>query len=227
MKYVPRIFHPNIQVMKRLVNSRGISVLKDLEKFILKALLIILFIPEFNAQNSQLNFDILKNDKRIGVLQIDKTEEFPYTDYEVSTNIEVSFIKKFHVVADEKFRYRKDQLIYSSVRRTINQKPKALKELRFRDDKYVIFDGKENKIFPESKINSNLVLLYFREPLDFRSVYCDNQQTMLDVMMLNRNQYQIEFPNGVTNTFHYKNGKCVQVDVEATFFRVQLVNQSL
>ncbi|MUP45595.1 hypothetical protein E0K83_07520 [Gramella sp. BOM4] len=175
------------------------------------------------SQSSELNFKILKKDDKIGILKIQKTESPPITDYQVFTNVEVSFIKKFRVKASENYRYRGDKLIYSELNRSINDKPTDSKFLELSEDRYILKDGANSQVFHEPEINTNLVRLYFSEPINISRVYCDNQQVMVDLEKLGENRYKIDFPNGVSNTFHYRSGKCVQVDVQGSFFKVKLI----
>lgn len=194
-------------------------------RLLLLLILSILLIENTRGQESQVAFNILKKDRSIGVLQIQKTQSSSFTDYQVSTKVEVSFIKKFRVHASESSRYKNDRLIYSEVNRTINDKPKGRKELKFSDNKYVLMDGDQSRVFNEPEIRTNLVKLYFSKPQNVDSVYCDNQQMMIDLEKLSGDRYRLQFPNGVSNVFHYKSGKCVQVDVEGTFFQVSLLKK--
>lgn len=208
-----------------------LPIIKDLDlqrhrpffKIIPIVIVSLLLTGSAKAQQSQVRFDILKNNKRIGMLQIMKKEAAPFTDYQLSSKIEASFIKKFRVNAIEKFRYKNDKLIYSSVQRSINEKFNDPKELVFKENKYVVSDGDRDRIFPKAEITSNLVLLYFSEPIDINSVYCDNQQIMVGVEKVGVNQYRVDFPDGASNVFYYKTGKCVQVDVYGKFFKVKLL----
>lgn len=208
-----------------------LPIIKDLDlqrhrpffKIIPIVIVSLLLTGSAKAQQSQVRFDILKNNKRIGMLQIMKKEAAPFTDYQLSSKIEASFIKKFRVNAIEKFRYKNDKLIYSSVQRSINEKFNDPKELVFKENKYVVSDGDRDRIFPKAEITSNLVLLYFSEPIDINSVYCDNQQIMVGVEKVGVNQYRVDFPDGASNVFYYKTGKCVQVDVYRKFFKVKLL----
>lgn len=210
-----------------------LPILQDLDlhkhlsyfKFIPIVVISLLLTGGVKAQQSEVKFDILKNDKSIGMLQIEKKESFPFTDYQLSSKIEASFIKKFRVNATENFRYKNNKLIYSSVKRSINEKFNDPKELVFKENKYIIKEGDEDRVFPGTEINSNLVLLYFAEPVDINSVYCDNQQTMLAVQKIGGNQYRIDFPDGASNVFHYEAGTCVQVDVYGKFFKVKLLKE--
>lgn len=177
------------------------------------------------AQASELKFKILKKEDKIGVLKILKSDSSSFTNYQVSTNVEVSFIRKFRVIASEKYRYQGDKLIYSELKRSINDKSKDPKSLELKKDRYILKDGANSEIFNETEINTNLVQLYFSEPINISRVYCDNQQIMVDLEKLSNNRYRIDFPNGVSNTFHYQLGKCVKVDVEGSFFKVRLLKE--
>lgn len=219
LQIVKRILCQNIQVLKRRSQNEVIYISRHL-----LILVIALFICSGSiAQQSQVKFNILKKDKSIGILQIEKKENTPYTDYRVSSSIEVSFIKKFRVNATEKFRYKDGLLIFSSVNRSINEKKKDPKKLLFLKGKYVITDGETRRTFQYPEITSNLVLLYFFEPIHIKTVYCDNLQIMVELKKIAANQYRIDFPNGVSNVFYYKAGKCVRVDVTGTFFKARLL----
>ncbi|MCM8570000.1 hypothetical protein NE848_11460 [Gramella jeungdoensis] len=206
------------RILKEWYHKKSVYYFKTL----LILLIGLLICSVSKAQQSQVKFNILKNDKSIGTIVIEKKEYSPYTDYEVFSRIEVSFIKKFRVNATEKFRYKNDQLIFSSVNRSINENQKAIKELVFKKGSYLITEGDSRRIFEYPKITSNLVLLYFSEPKDINSVYCDNLQMMVDIQKTGENQYRIDFPNGVSNLFHYQDGRCIQVDVHGTFFKARL-----
>ena len=195
-------------------------------KIVLGILFLGLFLSgKTSAQASDLKFNILKKDKSIGVLEIHKSESSTFTDYLVSTFVEVSFIKRFRVKAIEKYRYQGDLLISSELKRTINDKSKEPKSLKMDSNKYILKDGDERKILDETEIKTNLVRLYFSEPIKIDRVYCDNQQMMLKLEKHGPNRYRINFPNGVSNIFHYEAGKCVKVDVEGSFFKVRLLKE--
>ena len=194
-------------------------------KMIPVIIICLLFTGGAKSQVSEVEFKIMKNDKNIGILQIEKRETAPFTNYQLSSRIEASFIKKFRIKARESFRYKNGQLIYSSVERSINEKVKGSKELVYKEDRYIIKDEKGSRVLANTTINSNLVQLYFEEPLDIYSVYCDNQQAMVEVKKVGNNQYRIDFPDGASNIFNYQSGKCVQVDVLGKFFRVELHKQ--
>ncbi len=206
-----------------LIQGLALNKHQHIFKIIPIVIISLLLTGSTKAQQRQVKFDILKNEKYIGVLEIEKTETDVFTDYQLSSKIEASFIKKFRVNATENFRYKNDKLIYSSVKRSINKKFKDPKKLVFKENKYIITDGNKKRVFPKTEINSNLVLLYFSEPVDVNSVYCDNQQIMVDVQKISYGKYRVDFPDGASNVFHYKAGKCIQVDVFAKLFKVKLI----
>lgn len=210
-----------LPILKELDHNKNLRYFKIIPVVVISLLLT----GGVKAQDSEVLFKILKNEKSIGTLQIERTEAAPYTNYHLSSKVEASLIKKFRVKAKESFRYKNGQLIYSSVERSINEKVKGPKELFFKENKYFIEDNQGSRVFPKARIDHNLVLLYFEEPLDIQSVYCDNQQMMVDVKKIGSNQYRIDFPDGASNVFNYQGGKCVQVDVYGKFFKVELHKQ--
>jgi len=203
----------------------------DLEKYkaffrIVPVVIISLLLTSgVKGQASQLQFKILKNDKSIGTLKIEKVQTEPYTDYQLSSTVETSFIKKFHVKASEKSRYKDEQLVYSSVNRSINNKSNHPKELVYEKNQYFIEDADGRRVYDHPEINTNMVILYFKEPLNLSSVYCDNQQSMVEIKNLGENRYRIDFPDGNANVFYYEQGECVQVDVFSKLFKVKLLRQ--
>lgn len=211
----------------RLPFLRDLDHKKHLRFFkIIPVIIICLLITGgVKAQNRELEFQILKNDKSIGILQIEKKESEATTNYHLSSKIEASFIKKFRIRAKESFSYKNGQLVYSSVERSINDKIKGPKELVYKKDRYIIKDENGSRELQNTSINSNLVLLYFEEPLSIQEVYCDNQQAMVDVQKIGNNQYRIDFPDGASNVFNYQDGKCIKVDVYGKFFKVELRKQ--
>lgn len=210
-----------------------LPILRDLDpdkhlrffKIIPVVVISLLLTGGVKAQESEIEFSILKNNKSIGKLQIEKKDSATYTNYDLSSRIEASFIKKFRVKAKENFLFKDGQLIYSSIQRSINEKENHPKKLVYKQDQYIINDESGSRVLPKASINYNLVMLYFQEPRNIKSVYCDNQQVMVKVKRIGTNQYRIDFPDGASNVFNYREGKCVQVDVHGKFFKVRLRRQ--
>lgn len=186
-------------------------------------ILTALFTIGIQAQENTVRFDIIKNEKIIGSLEIQIKKASSIIEYQLQSNIEVSFIKKFHIKARELYRFRNGKLVYSLVKRRINNKSNDPKELFFENTTYTLKSGEKTKNLSVKEIKANLAMLYLKEPNDIAKVYCDNQQVILGVKPVREHVYRIDFPNGTSNTFYYKDEKCVMIEVKAKFFKVELL----
>lgn len=184
---------------------------------------ISLLCSKINAQENAVRFQIIRNEESIGTLEIQKKENSKMVEYQLKSTIEATFIKKFRISARESYRFKDGKLIYSHVERSINNKLHDPKELVLKNEKYRLSDGKDSKTISDKEIKANLAMLYLKEPKGISEVYCDNQQAMVEINSIKENIYRLDFPNGGSNTFHYKDGKCVMIEVKAKFFKVQLL----
>ena len=72
-------------------------------------------------------------------------------------------------------------------------------------------------------IRSNLITLFFKEPIDVREIYADNSRKFVNVTSMGQGMYKVHFSNGKYNIFHYKNGKCIRIDAISSLFNVTLI----
>ena len=63
---------------------------------------------------------------------------------------------------------------------------------------------------------------YFNEPKNITSIFCDNQKEMIQIKNLGQGKYKVEISKGKYNIFHYKNGKCVEVEAISPMYDVIL-----
>jgi hypothetical protein len=126
-------------------------------------------------------------------------------------------------VAKETSIYKRDTLVFSSVYRKLNNKEKRNQSLLFNNGTYTLKN--KNKVEPLNIdfITRNLVTLYFQEPVGVTSVFCDNQNEMVQVKSLGNGRYKVQFSKGKYNIFHYKDGKCVKIEAFNPMFEVTLI----
>jgi len=171
----------------------------------------------------KISFSIVNNDSKIGYINIQKTSANQITTYSIESEVNTKVIFNFSAVGQEKSIYKDDTLIYSSMYRKLNNKVKLNQSLEFIDGKYVLKNkGKEERIDLES-INRNLVTLFFFEPKGFQKVFSDKYSQMVDVTPIGQNKYEVILPNKSSSIYHYKNGRCTKIDVEGSFFKVELM----
>tara|TARA_R100000935_G_scaffold47506_1_gene71606 strand:+ start:272 stop:940 length:669 start_codon:yes stop_codon:yes gene_type:complete len=203
----------------RLKNLKGLFL-----RIIILSILSLLFVMNSDAQNNNLSFEVWKNKSHIGFISINEKIVSDSVVYDLSSEIKAKVLVKFEVSGVEKTIFKNGMLVYSSVYRKLNSKEKVNKELLFIDGKYLLINGGRKRALSINKIRSNLVTLYFYEPINISLVYCDYHNAMASVILIEKGKYQVTFPDGSYNVFYYKNGKCKKVDAFTSLYEVQLIS---
>lgn len=219
-----------ILLMRKLNRKYSVlSRLKSLKGNHLKAKIVFVALLFFlkmssNAQSQNLSFEVWKNNSHIGNISMTEKINSATVVYDLSTKIKAKVILSFNVTGIEKTIYKNGLLIYSSVYRKLNSMEKVNKELHFNNGKYRLINRGRISTLQVSKINTNLVLLYFNEPVNISQVYCDNHNSMANIVLIENGKYRVTFPDGSYNIFYYQNGKCKKVDVFTSLYEVQLIS---
>lgn len=215
------------KVFKKSYSFEITSVLK---KLIFK---IKYIIPFFLLANTSINnettevekisFNIIKKNSRIGYIDIEKTSLNKITTYTLDSEVKVKVVFNFSAIGREKSIYKDDTLIFSSIYRKLNNKVKLNQSLFFVNGKYLLKKKNKKEKINIDVINSNLVTLFFYEPVGIQEIYSDKYKKMVKITPIGNSRYKIVLPNKSTSIYHYENGKCTMIDVVGSFFKVKLV----
>lgn len=207
-------FSKRIAKIKRLATRLGM-------------LLAFLFLVAFTSSDSDLpnvlSYNVIRDSEVIGNIQIQRQLEGDSIIYTLESKISAKFIWSIDIEGQETSVFEKDKLIFSSVYRQVNKKVKADHEIVFKDSKYIINSGNKSEFLQFEKIKTNLITLYFKEPLGISQVFCDNEKRMVSVTQKEKGVYKVLFSNGKYNLFYYKDGKCIMVKANSKLFSVQLI----
>ncbi|MFL1013030.1 DUF6134 family protein [Flavisericum labens] len=219
--YLLKRFRKNNNPNKIRGNLKKIALrLKSV--FFLVAILSSLAFNDTDRSKA-LTYHVVKNNKVIGTININKNGIGDSTIYHLKSHIQAKFLFKFNVIGQEKSIFKNGVLVYSSVFRTLNNKTKVNHKIVFKDGRYNLnitgLSGASNT----SLIKRNLITLYFNEPIGVETVFCDNLKKMVAVKPLGDGTYKVDFEYGKHNVFHYKNGKCIKVEAVSKLFNVILI----
>ncbi len=210
--------------------SHSFEIASVLKKLIFK---IKYIIPFFLLANTSINnettevekisFNIIKKNSRIGYIDIEKTSLNKITTYTLDSEVKVKVVFNFSAIGREKSIYKDDTLIFSSIYRKLNNKVKLNQSLFFVNGKYLLKKKNKKEKINIDVINSNLVTLFFYEPVGIQEIYSDKYKKMVKITPIGNSRYKIVLPNKSTSIYHYENGKCTMIDVVGSFFKVKLV----
>ncbi len=195
-------------------------------KYTLPFLLLSMIPLESNMPVIEnISFNVVKKSTVIGYINIEKRSLNQTTTFTITSEVNAKVVFNFNAIGKEKSVYNKDTLIYSSVYRMLNNKVKLNQSLLFENGAYILENMGKREIVNFNVIRRNLVTLYFHEPIGINKIYSDKYKEMLNITALGNSKYKVVFPNKSVSIYEYKNGKCINVDVEGSFYKVQITSK--
>jgi hypothetical protein len=200
-------------------------------KYVLVPLLFLLLISSTGIENETPNFEkiefsIVKKNTTIGYISIERSSQNQMTSYTIVSEVNAKIIVNFKAVGKERYVFRNDTLVSSSMYRKINNRVKLDQSIEFKKGKYVLTDYSKTETLDVEIIQKNLVVLFFNEPKGFNRIYCDKFKTVVDITPLGNGRYKIVLPNRSYSIYNYEQGRCTSIEVKGTFFKVKLVKEN-
>lgn len=178
-----------------------------------------------NAQQERVQFQIQRGNSVLGQINMVRSSRNDSVVYRVNNTLNFRFITRFEIEANESSIFLNDQLVYSEINRKINGTKKTRVHLAYNNGCYTASKGAHSLQLPQPVIASNLIVLYFKEPYDGMSVYCDYQRNFSRVTRVSEGCYRVDLNQGAHNLFYYKNGRCHKVIAVNPLFKVQLIRK--
>ena len=185
-------------------------------------IVLIFFAKSLTAQNNTLHYDITRNDKIIGFLKLQKKEDGDKTYLNLVSDVNVNFIINTSIKIKEHSVYQNHKLIYSESKRLVNDNEKVNNKTSLINGIYHLDKSGFTETLKVPLINYNLLLMYFNEPSNIARVYSDSFQQMLKIDKVSQQHFNIHLPDGGINEYFYKDGRCIKVIVNQTFFQIEM-----
>lgn len=190
-------------------------------------LVLFIFTKNVAAQTHTLNYDILKNDKIIGLLKLQKKEDNDRIYLSLVSDVNVNFIINTAIKIKEHSIYHHNKLVYAESKRLVNESERVNNKTSLINGIYHLDKSETSKHLKIPLITFDLLLMYFNEPNNINSVYSGSFQQMLKIDKVSQEHFNIELPEGGNNEYFYKDGKCTKVVVNNTFFKIEMKLQNL
>lgn len=186
-------------------------------------LVILILLAEVVAAQ-ELRYSVIRNNDTIGTIRLHRDQRGNTTHYAAYSDVSTQMVFSVNVSTKEESRFESGILQYSLVNRQVNGKASVKKETLWDKGAYLLLiDGKPRPGTIKEPIKFNFIQLYFEEPIHRNKVYCDNQHAWAGISPLGKGSYKILLPDGNVNEFHYRNGKCVRVDIQHRFYSFSFI----
>lgn len=220
MKRIPSLIFKNMKWI--FISEKTTKHIRETRKTLL--LLIISFsLHAYGlAQSRSLYYDVEKNGKVIGHVNVFEKSEGNKTVFTLSSNVKTSLIISYSNYIKESVVFEKGMMTSSNYYQKVNGKETATSI--YLDGTYFkkVSDGRVD-FHVHTPVYNNYLQMFFYYPGDVQRVYSNRFQRFLDVKKITETRYRLTLPNRDYNYYDYKNGICTSVDIERAFFTIHFV----
>ncbi|HOZ51106.1 MAG TPA: hypothetical protein PLU17_04570 [Chitinophagaceae bacterium] len=190
---------------------------------ILGSLFLLLISFQSNAHSESLSYSVMKDNKPIGRIHIDRIKTNDMTEYFFESNVKLTFLISIEVYDRMKVIFKGSHMLQAQLYRTLNGKVKV--------DNYSTWNGKfynmtnkdnEKKTIKQA-INLTTANLYYVEPLNIPYVFSEKFQQMIPIKKAGLRRYMLDLPNGNKTYYSYTNGICSLVEAETDWASLKFV----
>ncbi|WP_241330551.1 DUF6134 family protein [Chryseobacterium arthrosphaerae] len=196
----------------------------------MKALLIFsILLPGYFQPNlamsvkEYLNYSIIKDDKTIGTIRVERSLKDNITEYLFESRAQVKILYSIEIYDKMNVNFKQNILQQAKLYRTMNGKLKVNNTAIWNGSFYNLSDKDGPNGFLKQSVLYSTASLYFNEPENVKSVFSEKFQKMVPVQKIDARRYRISLPNGNTTTYTYTSGICTLVEASTDFANLKFV----
>jgi len=184
--------------------------------------LLLLKLITMQAQQTELQYKIVRHGKTIGWAKLTRTNTSEQMNIRMQSEVKARFIFQFLLFATEQATFHAGNLVYSSQYRELNGDITENKEMKLTCNGYEIYKGDDTQRLPFPPFHFHTLCLYFEEPKDLK-VYSDTYQRELVIERTSDGGYRVKLPDGNSSCYYYQNGICTRVKIEQRFYSAEML----
>lgn len=202
---------------------KQVTLSKNLLLFIAFITLLLLKLATLHAQETELQYKIVRNGKTIGWTKLNRTATNQLMEIRMESEVKVRFVFQFLLSAIEQVGFQAGNLVYSSQYRKLNGEIKEDKRMKLTCNGYEVYkdDDTQRLLFPPIRFHT--LCLYFQEPQASTKVYSDAFQQELALEKMPDGGYRMKLPDGNSCCYYYKDGICTRVKIEQRFYSAEML----
>ncbi len=174
---------------------------------------ISLFLNQ-NILAQTYNYQIFKGDKPIGNMVTKRVQNGRFTEFNIESNATFRIIFEFNTQFKFETIFSEGKLCKSYAQNKLNDSERESTLITWEDEKYKLLkDSKESKLLEIKRPDYAMANLYYQEPKERTEVFSERFGEFLQIKSIGNAQYELTLPDGRTNIYTYKNGRCSEVKV--------------
>ena len=176
-----------------------------------------------SAQGRKLFYDVTRNGKVIGKMDVIEYITGNKRVLSMSSNVKTRYIFSFTDITTENAGYENGVLVYSSYHQNQTGSSEAIRTTTSSGNLYKVTDNGVTKMVNFNPIHFGMLMLYFHVPDTISKVFSGNYQQLLDIKKIDENKFRLSIPGGKYNYYTYKNGVCSKVEIIRPMVSLQFV----
>ncbi len=195
--------------------------------FVSLMIILLALIPVLSRSQSQnLHYKIVQGGDEVGWMKLEKNMTGNKLRLVLVSDIKTRLIFQIKICAKETAEFENGRLIHSTLFRKTNGDVKLNKLTRLKANKYEVEENGEKQNLAFTNITTNLLSLYFQEPVGINALYSDKFESFVKVTKTDDGGYKVKFPDGNSNIYYYRAGICCKVIISHTFYTVEVILNS-
>ncbi|WP_347219576.1 DUF6134 family protein [Chryseobacterium sp.] len=170
-----------------------------------------------------LNYSIIKDDKTIGNIRVERSLKDNITEYLFESRAKVKILYSIEIYDKMGVTFKQNILQHAKLYRTMNGKLKVNNTATWNGSFYNLSDKDGANGSLQQSIFCSTASLYFNEPGNLKSVFSEKFQKMVPIQKIDSKRYRINLPNGNTTTYTYSSGICTLVEANTDFANLKFV----
>lgn len=170
-----------------------------------------------------LNYSIIKDDKTIGNIRVERSLKDDITEYLFESRAKVKILYSIEVYDKMGVTFKQNILQQAKLYRTMNGKLKVNNTAIWNGSFYNLSDKDGANGFLKQSVFCSTASMYFNEPGNVKSVFSEKFQKMVPIQKIDSKKYRIDLPNGNTTTYTYNSGICTLVEANTDFANLKFV----
>jgi hypothetical protein len=184
---------------------------------------MLLKIISLHAQQTELQYSIIRNGKTIGWTKLTRINTNEQVSIRMESEVKARFIFQFIISAIEIAGFHGGNLVYSSQYRKFNGEIQEDKVMRLTSSGYEVYKGDDTQRLTCPILHFHMLCLYFEEPKQDSKVYSDHFQRELTLERMSDGGYRLRLPDGNSCCYYYQNGICKKVKIDQRFYSAEMV----
>ncbi|HNP22800.1 MAG TPA: hypothetical protein PKM63_15505 [Panacibacter sp.] len=210
---VPRNQHKYLPAKKRTIFLQERRVIY----LILPCLALLLNTYVF-AQETKLEYKVKHGNSDIGSVLVTHRVNGNRQSIQLISNVKAGSLITFKIIEKAEAQFENGYLLFSAIYREVNGSEKVNSKHRAVNSGYIIETGNRKDSVCCFKISYDLLSMFIQEPVNITSVYSDNFREFIKIKNLGKEQYRLDFPNGVYQKYYYQNGLLVKQEIHNTLY---------